>query len=404
VRILFVTENLPYPLDSGGRIRSFHVLKALALRHQVTLVTCMHQSCPPDALRNFKPLCSDVRLLQNARGNMPRVILGLFRDFLKNRPALIFRHYNESMAATIRDITNRESFDAVHYDHLDATVYSQFMRRIPVSVIDEHNIVSNQIFTTAKTHPNPVLRVFLNTEWLKTRRYESGICTGMSRCLVCSDVDRDNLRQLAPTVRILTIPNGVDLSYFAPRNTDANPHSTIFVGSLDYAPCDIAVQFFIRDIFPKIQSEFADASFCAVGANPSTRVQKLSSSVLGITLTGRVPDTRPYLAQSQVCVVPLKSGSGTRLKILEAMASGVPVVSTAIGAEGLEVCDGRDILIADTTEAFAVAVLRLMRDAKLAARISENALSLVRSRYSWDSILNNLLSLYESLNKQAAPI
>lgn len=403
MRILFITENLPYPLDSGGRIRSFHILKGIAQKHEVTLVTSGRNDRASHNTSILQSICSQVRVAEKGNPRITQDVLMLAKSAFDAKPFLISRHYCKKMAGIIRKEVRTGSFDAVHYDHLDSAVYSSFVQGIPISVLDEHNIVSNQIETTAKSHANYFLRLLLRGDWLRAKRYESLVCAQMSQCLVCSDVDRDSLLQMSPAARIKTIPNGVDLSYFKPKldlaagDISSESISMIFIGSLDYAPCDMAVQFFIRNILPKVRERLPSASFYVIGANPSASVRKLSENIQGITLTGRVPDTRPYLARAQVCVVPIKSGSGTRLKILEAMAAGVPVVSTAIGAEGLHVQDEENILIADSPEIFSAAVIRLINEKELAAQISGKALKLVRDRYNWDSIAQKLLRVYDSL-------
>jgi polysaccharide biosynthesis protein PslH len=402
MRILFITENLPYPLDSGGRIRSFHTLKGLARRHDVTLATsCPH--IPSEGISILRSICSTVCVAEKTSASAAKQALSCATGLFKSAPILLSRHFCESLAKLICEETGKQAFDAVHYDHLDSTIYSRFVQSVPFAVLDEHNIVSNQVRTTASAHPNRLLRIMLRAEWLKMRRYESAACAAASRCLVCSDADGKSLLQLAPLARFEVIPNGVDVSYFSAQSQIASSlsapvhGSTIFVGTLDYLPCDLAVRHFITDILPLIKEKTPSASFCVVGANPSSHVRKLAESCPAVTLTGRVPDTRPYLAKSQVCVVPLKSGSGTRLKILEAMAAGVPVVSTSIGAEGLDVKNEKHLLLADTAQDFATAVVRLTSNPELVHRLQENAFSLVRSRYDWSVILQKLTSIYDSL-------
>jgi polysaccharide biosynthesis protein PslH len=404
MKILFITENIPYPLDSGGRIRSFHMLRALASKHDVTLLTSSNTPATIACLALFRSFCADVRVAHIKSPGITYQTFLLANAVRFRRPFLLFRHYHTTLAKLICHVVQGRHFHAVHYDHLDSTIYSRFIPHAMHSLLDEHNIVSNQFLTTAKTHPSQLLRILLRAASLNLQRYESMQCSKMTHCFVCSDFDRHFLLHMSPDAQVSIIPNGVDISHFSPISFAAGigekkiPNSLIFIGSLDYAPCSIAVEYFLKDILPPLRRLVPTVSFCIVGANPSARLRRLAESIPGVTLTGRVPDTRPYLAQSHLSVVPLKSGSGTRLKILEAMAMGLPVVSTTIGAEGLNFRHEHDLLLADTPQDFAVAIARLLENPLLAEQIRKNALCLVKNKYTWEIAQQLLLSTYESLD------
>lgn len=402
-RILFVTEKFPYPLDSGGRIRTYNILKGLAIKYDIDLVTSIEHEGQKTYIPELEKICRSVEAVK-APGET-RLLLGLkiLRNLGSSVPIVVERHHLPGMAAIVR--SRAPECDAVHFDHLDATVYLRHVPETAKTVIDEHNIVSNQIRTSADCEGNPLKRLYMRLQQKRTERYEAEVCEKATRCLVCSDADRTCLRNMAGNAAVETVPNGVDVAYFTgeTRRSPAGasgPESgpaIVFVGALDYGPGGAAVRFFCRDILPLIHGVMPDLRFYAVGQNPPAYLQEFEKRDCRIVLTGRVDDVRPYMARSGVFVVPLRSGSGTRLKILSAMAMEIPVVSTTIGAEGLKMKHGEHILIADTPEKFSEAVITLLQDRALADSIARNARELVEQAYSWEVITDKLLSVYGSV-------
>lgn len=220
----------------------------------------------------------------------------------------------------------------------------------------------------------------------------------MDRCLVCSEQDKVVLSQLGGRSRMVVIPNGVNLDYFSFGSlANASDREIVFVGTLDYDPCEKGIWYFCSEILPLIKVEIPDVRFFVVGRNPSKRLQKIANANSGVILTGRVEDIRPFVYKARVFVVPLLSGSGTRLKILEAMAMGVPVVTTSIGVEGIEAINGEHIWIADSPIEFANAVMRLLNNLSETESMRKKARIFVEERYSWKSISQKLLDEYKLL-------
>jgi len=249
---------------------------------------------------------------------------------------------------------------------------------------------------------NPLMRQLLRQQAKRVAQHESDRLEVMQRVLCCSTEDRDRLLELAPQQAaqgdpdpFRVIPNGVDLESFdgvEPADFPGTP--MVFVGSMDWAPNSDGVVWFAREILPLIRQQIPDATFFAVGRNPPANVQELAS-IEGVSVSGAVPDVRPYVLGARVCPVPLRSGSGTRLKILEAFAARRPVVSTRIGAEGIAVTDEENLLLADDPEAFAAAVIRVVKDAELSGRLGEAGRALAEERYSWRAIGEQVAALYD---------
>jgi len=413
MHILFITEKFPYPLDSGGKIRTYHILKGLSQEHDVTLITTVDH----DELRQYIPelnkICQQVIVINAPHETTYQLGVKVLKSLISPIPIVVERHYSQEVARAVQEQfhDSRSHFDVVHFDHLDASLY---LRDIPSgtfrTVLDEHNIVTNQIKTSADAEQNVLKRGYMRLQQKKTYQYEINTCYAMTRNFVCSEKDKAYLLGMAQpgmlhSSHVVTIPNGVDVEYFSDtswlddsqEDFSQASRTMIFVGTLDYGPGGAAVRYFCEDILPLIQQNIPDVRFFAVGQNPPTYLKTLADHDSRIVVTGRVDDIRPYVARSNVFVVPLKSGSGTRLKILDAMAMRIPIVSTSIGAEGLEVRSEEHLLLADTPETFSAAVLRLLEDDNLATRIRDNARRLVQDRYSWTTIWGDLLTAYKEL-------
>ena len=234
------------------------------------------------------------------------------------------------------------------------------------------------------------------TQQLAFQRYERVLSPKFDAVTCTSDIDAAVFQQYGAKDAIEIIPNGVDITHYQPDFAAEAPAHLIYIGSMDWYPNEDAVAFFADEVLPRIQETVPDVAFSIVGGNPSARVQKLAERER-VVVTGRVPEIKPYFAEATVFVVPLRIGSGTRLKILEALAMGKAIVSTTVGAEGLDLRDGEEILIADEPTAFADAVIRLLMDSELRRRVGENGRARVERDYDWRSIGKKLYTLYESL-------
>ncbi len=226
-------------------------------------------------------------------------------------------------------------------------------------------------------------------------RWEPVCAERFGRCITVSDFDRDLLQSVNSHLKIEVIPNGVDTDLYQPLTASAHSPKLLYVGNMGYRPNIDAMLYFCQEIYPKIRQELSQLEMWIVGVNPSPEIKQLAGN--GVHVTGRVDDVRPLYQESSVCVVPLRAGGGTRLKILEAMALGRPVVSTSIGCEGLEVVDGEHLYVADTPDLFAQRTLLLLTDTEERQRIITQAREFVVSHYDWDSISDRLLQVYSDV-------
>jgi glycosyltransferase involved in cell wall biosynthesis len=250
---------------------------------------------------------------------------------------------------------------------------------------------------------NPAIRWYVRQEANKVRQWETAVCQRAQVCMACSEHDRKILASLAPQTHVMLVPNVVNTDSYSPRY-DGERRTLIFQGGMDWFPNRDAVEFFLEQIFPLLRSDFPDLEFIAAGRNPSAEMLARFGHLKGVRFTGTVPDMRPYLEQATVCVVPLRMGSGTRLKILEAAAAGKAIVSTRLGAEGLDFSPGAEILLADEPEEFAAAVKSLLLDPQKRAFMAKSARQIVENTYSYPALTRRVAEALKLVKSQGRSI
>ncbi len=393
-RVLFVTEKFPWPVDDGGQIRTFQVLRRLAERHPVTLV-----SLDPPAKTDVDP----IRALGVEARTFPRrtapwaLPMAAATSVLDRRPFPFNKSFSRPVFDEVKRQLARGDVGALHFNHLDGAQYLDFLGRaardVP-AVVDTHNVMTTVYARYVETTDNPAVKAFLWTQWLKMRRYEPRLLKRSRACVVCSDVERDLLAKWGVAAPVV-VPNGVDTTRFGERRGERapGPPRIVFTGAMDYRPNHDGIEWFLREVLPALEQRLPDFRVTIVGRNPAPALKNLAVGGR-VELTGRVEDVKPYVTGADVFIAPLRVGGGTRLKILEAMAAGVPVVSTTVGAEGIDARDGEHLVLADAPAAFAEAVAGLAGDAARGAALAEKARDLVVRRYDWSAVTEPLVETY----------
>lgn len=396
MRILIINHEFPYPPVSGVKIRNYNLLRRIAARHQVWLATHLTGRESYEAIVHVRDLCAEVvTSVPQPRPPTSR-LRALIRSTTGGAPIEAQRHYSKQLAEQIRRLVQTVPFDIVHIEESFLALYREL---IPPGrckqLLTFHNVCFDQAAVLAEFATTPRLRWSLRLQSRQMRRWEPWYAERFDQCSVVSDVDRNRLQAVNPRLAVDIVPNGVDARRYRVLPNHGSPPTLIFVGHMGYLPCVDAAVHFTREILPRVQQRLPDVELWLVGNNPSGAVQRLSSG--RVHVTGFVEDVRSYYQRSTVCVVPLRAGGGTRLKILEAMAFGRPVVSTTVGAEGLTVSDGEHLLIADQPEAFAQAVVRLLTEPALRERIAADARQLVESLYDWDLVAERQMQIYDAV-------
>lgn len=392
MRILLLTQIVPYPPDSGPKVKTHNVLRYLARRHEVHVVSFTRGPEEDANARALRSSCGSVTTVPLRRSRL-RDALYLVRSLCSGRPFLVERDDVSAMRETVHRVAREQAVDAVHADQL---TMGQFAIDLPVSLrlLDEHNAVWTIVRRAARRERGP-RRLLAELEWRKLRRYEGDLCERFDRVTVVSDDDRLALEQAARgPFGSATIPIAMDteaLAYVPPRE---GARDVLSVATMYYPPNAEAVDWFASAVFPLVHEALPATRFHIVGSRPPAFIRRLATDDSGILVPGYVADLVPLMRRCAVLVVPVLSGSGMRVKILEAFARGIPVVSTSVGVEGIDARDGQHLLVADSPEAFAGAVVRLIRDTALATRLSRAARDLVEAQYDWRTALAPLDGIY----------
>lgn len=397
-RILAVTSRLPFPPREGHQLRSWHLLKAMAARHEVTLLSFIRDDDDLDAVPAMREVLAGVETfpLPAARS---RLALGgaLARGLLSGEPLVAAKYASRALRSRIA-VLARDA-DLVHFDMLPLMRHADAVPAgVPVAY-NAHNVEHALLASRAGIRGDgaraALESVVLRSQVARLREFERRACARADVVVACSPDDAAALRELAPGARVEVVANGVDLDGNRPALQAADGEGMVFVGQMGWFPNRDGVDWFLRDVLPRITNQRPRARFVLVGKPGDLAVP--ADVADRVTLAGFVPDLRPLVHDAAVYVVPLRAGSGTRLKVLEAMALGKAIVTTSIGSEGIALRHGDSALYADDADAFAAAVLTLFDDAALRARLGASARATAERLYGWDAICRDLLGHYDGL-------
>ena len=391
MRVLWIKTELLHPLDKGGRIRTYQMLRSLSRRHHVTYLCLDDGLAAPDALERARDYAQEVVVVPfqpPAKGSV-----GFFLDLLRNLfsplPYAVARYESPPLRQEILRLA--EASDLIVCDFLAPSVNVPAGLPAPV-VLFQHNVEA-VIWQRHVSVPQPALRrTYFRAQWQRMRRYEAEQCRRFARVIAVSATDADTMQREYQVASVGCVPTGVDLEYFSASPRPRQSRELVFVGSMDWMPNQDGIRWFATEVFGRLQALVDGVRLTVVGRSPSRSLRELASRNTAIEVTGTVEDVRPYLARAGICVVPLRVGGGTRLKIYEAMAAGVPVVTTVIGAEGLPLRHGEHLLIANTAQEQIDAIRALLSDPARAAQLAANALRHVQEHCSWDAATERFLA------------
>jgi glycosyltransferase involved in cell wall biosynthesis len=406
MNILFLTQILPYPPNAGPRVKTWHVLRYLAERgHKVTLVSFIR----PEELayiEDVKQVCQAVHTIPISRSRLTD--LGyLIRSQFTGRPFLIERDDIAEFRHLIDGIMASEQIDIIHADQLTMTQfalpYAQLSNGKPVLIFDAHNAVW-AITERMKENAPFYFQLPLMLETHRIKHYEGDIIRKFQVTLAVTEPDRKALIKAmdgdgpAADARIAVIPIAVDTAELQPVERKAGSFKILTMGTLHYPPNADGIRWFVEKVFPLIRLKTPEARLTIIGKSPPKDFLKLAKQPgSGIVVTGFVPELDPYFAESALAVIPVRAGGGMRVRILEAFARAMPVVTTTVGLEGIEARPGEDVLVADSPAQFADSVIRLLSDRDLQAKLARNGRCLAESRYEWQIVLKDLDSIYQQL-------
>jgi len=400
LKVLVISPSLPYPVDWGFATRVFYLIRALAGSADVTLL-CYASGLTEEAERNLKAYCQGVDIVSpsSPRGGLRkrwRQLASVASPSSYQSQVFRSREMQDAITRLVQtgqhDIVIVESSQMAGFDFGGARV-----------ILDEHNIEYELLERTWRTERSPLRRLYNLSEYLKFRREEIATWRKVDACLVTSEREQDVIHRHVPARECIVVPNGVDLDYFNSQpDTSPNDGGIVFTGRIDYRPNTDAVTWFVTKVLPHVLTKYPTAVFTIVGQGVPDEVRALSGP--HVRVTGRVDDIRPYVLGAAVVVVPIRIGSGTRLKVLEGMAMGKAMVSTTVGCEGLDVTAGKHLIVADKAQDFAGAVVRLLDDDAERASLGRAARELVQERYGWGSVARELYPYLLTVTEEAATI
>ena len=401
--ILYVSHVPPSPPRFGAQARVHGLMTQLARRHELTAVMLVDDEFDAEECRRAMLVyCREVVLVPNPHTweGLPKRLLQL-RSLASTRSFERLRVTVPALQGALDQVLHASRFDVVNLEfsflgHCDLR-QAPPDERVPPLVVDSHNMDYELARQYARAGESLARRLYAGANWRKLRREELRTYRNADGIYLCSTADERRLLDQVPGARTAVIPNAADVEYYQPRPTDPPPdgRTVVFFGLLSYVPNVDGVTHFVQDIWPRITDAHLHAHLKIVGGRPPPSLLALAGP--RVEFTGFVPDLRPHLAAAAVVVVPLRLGGGTRLKIVEAMAMGKAIVSTTLGAEGIEVVPGCNVLIEDQPAAFADAVNRLLADRELAARIGQSARRLAVQRYSWSGAAQALEGFYRRI-------
>lgn len=392
MRILFLSRWFPYPITNGSKLRIYHLLAQLARYHEITLLSFADEAGIGETPSALDAFCTVAPMVpwQPYQPASWRGRLGLFSF----TPRSVASSYSPQMAQAIAQTMTRQPFDLVIASQLATAGYVRHFGATPALFEEVELGVLNEPYRQAATLRN---RLRHGLTWFKHQRYLAGILRRFRSCTVVSAQEQQLVRAAVPGYKsIEVIPNCLNLADYASIPNQPTPQSLIFTGSFRYFANYEAMQWFLREVFPQVQAQHPAVTLTITGDHANLPLPAAPN----VELTGVVPDVRPRIAESWCSIVPIHSGGGTRLKILEAMALGTPVITTSKGVEGIDAQDGVHLLIADTPQAFVAALLRLFHEAGLRERLATQARRLVHTKYDWSATLPHFLQLIEQTVSQ----
>lgn len=388
MKILWVKAGKLLPVDTGGKIRSYNLLRQLAARHETVLLTYYGGARDEAYEREIaEHLPGAVTVHTGGPGrNTAALALDYLRRLPSSAPYAVSKFASREVLGLVAGWDAARRFDVAVCDFLSASPNFPRETKTP-TVLFQHNVESALWRRQAGHAPDALRRAAYRVEAAKMLRYETAAVRRFRHVIAVSENDRRLMSEMTDPARITVVPTGVDTGRYsaggAAGEIEAGGALVVFLGSMDWEPNIDGVEYFCREVWPRVLAEVPAARFRVVGRDPHPRVRRLASA--SVEVTGTVPSVVEHLRAADVVVVPLRVGGGTRLKIFEAMAAGKAVVSTTVGAEGLDVSHGEDILLEDTAEGFAGAVVSLLRDAERRARVGRAAAALA-ARYDWSVI------------------
>jgi polysaccharide biosynthesis protein PslH len=396
MKFLFLTPHYPYPPNKGTALRNYNIIANLAARHEIDLLTFADVEPPADS-----PLTTLCRRIATVSARKRSIVRRAIDTLLSPWPDMGLRLWSSEFKQKLDEWLADSKYDVIQIEGIELARYALSVPHPPggfetsgrIMVFDNHNAeyMLQQRIAEAEiaAHGWNLGAIYSSIQTRKLRGFERRMCQRADRVVAVSSADAAAIQQLDPSLKVQVIPNGVDTEYYRRENVtpiDLPPHSLVFTGTMDFRPNVDAVLWFASEVLPLVKQSIADVHFVIVGQQPHGRLDVLRDDA-SIMITGDVEDTRPYIAAASVYVIPLRMGSGTRLKVLEALAMEAAIVSTTLGAEGFSIEHNRELLLADDPAAFAKSIVELIQQLARGRSLGQAGRALAIDQYEWRKIV-----------------
>ena len=403
MNILWLSHLVPYPPKGGVLQRSYNLIRHIASHHNVFLLAFNQKALLRndddllEAVNALKKICQGVEIvsLPSDKSITTKYAL-IFKSLFTKKPYTVNWNLLSEMDKKVNSIILSFGPDIIHYDTIGMAEYFQKLKKMP-QVLNHHNIESAMMYRRAKKEKNVAKKIYFYQEAFKIEQYERKVCELFNCNLVVSKEDKGTLKHIAHNARIEIIENGVDTKYFYVEREKKEKNTLVFAGGMNWYPNKDAMLFFAKEIWPILTRKRPNIRMYIIGMNPSDELTRLSSKDRNLIVTGYVDDVRLYFEKASLYVCPIRDGGGTRLKILDALSSRIPIVATKIAAEGIDVKHEKNILIAETPKEISESIIRLLDDRHLSEKLAYEGRLLVEKSYEWSVIGNKLSIIYKEL-------
>jgi len=410
MRILFLTPQMPYPPHKGTTIRNYNLIAGLAERHAIDLLTFAEAETA--IAGRTSPLAEMCRRIDSIPPPIRSTAQRALTTLLSPQPDMALRLWSPRFAGRFAAWLRERDYDVIQIEGIEMARYGGLSARSApraCRVFDDHNaewLLQRRAYE-AERHLQgwSVGAIYSLIQTWKLRRYERRVCRTAHRVVAVSQADAAAIRELDPALAVTVVTNGVDTTHYRPgvvAPIDFGAPALVFSGTMDFRPNVDAALWFAATVLPKVRASIPAAEFVIVGQRPHARLSSLRGHN-GIRITGAVDDVRPYIAGASVYVVPMRMGGGTRLKVLEAMAMGAPIVSTSMGVDGFDVANGREVVIADDPDRFAIEVVKTIEDVERRRVLGECGRRFVEAKYDWKAIVPQMEEMYHHLVAKRVP-
>jgi sugar transferase (PEP-CTERM/EpsH1 system associated) len=401
MNILWLSHVVPFPPKGGVLQRSFNLLREISKSNNIYLVAFNQKALLPDghhideAISALKKYCCEIQVipLPADKSKWSKNIL-IWKSFFTEKPYTVNWNYSADMMRAIVNVLKEFKPHVIHYDTIGMAEYFQY--NLP-GVLNHHNIESHMMLRRAQKEKNCLKKMYFYQEAKKIERYEKKVCKLFQSNLVVSDEDKSILKRIAPAAIIDIVPNGVDTSYFVPSAEMPDNETLIFAGAMNWYPNKDAMLFFADEIWPLLKAKRPTIKMIVVGQSPPARLLALNKHDPNFIVTGYVDDVRSYFKQASIYICPMRDGGGTRLKILDSLASGIPTVATSMAVEGIKITPGENVIIANKPEEFSNEILSLIDNPGKRKWLSTEGRHLVDTLYDWYNIGSHLNDVYKRL-------